>query len=177
MTNKQWWVLRCLPQLEITAEKLVRRIGYQAMAPYEERLARRGKARHPRKWKFALYPGYLFASWPDWNEGWNRITGKINPIDSITAIYGFLHPMWTTMPYILPAADVEYLYSIAEGRYRPEEPAKKLKVGDRVLIPEGVMQGYTGTATEISGGNVTVEVKREKNTVKIKTKLANLEKV
>jgi hypothetical protein len=167
--------------MEITAEKLVRRLGYQAMVPYEEKLVRCGRSRHPRPWKCALYPGYLFASGPEWSRLWDHVNGKLpeREVDNIAAIYSYLHPVWTPMPYFLPAADVEYLVSIADGRYQPnpEEPPKKLQVGDRVILPDGPMQGYEGTATEISGENVTVDIKREKNTIKIKTKLAKLEKV
>jgi transcription antitermination factor NusG len=114
-----------------------------------------------------LFPGYLFASWPlrDWAAGWNRITGKLMPKDAdpaeiVGSIYGFLGPIWSPTPYILPPAEVEYLESVADGKYKPEvhgEPS--LKVGDRVLISEGPFQGHTGTTTGIRGENVTLDVK------------------
>lgn len=177
MRERDWLVFRVVPRMEIVAERLVRRLGYQAMCPYEEKLVRRGKSRHPRPWKFPLYPGYLFARGPDWKALWLHVSGKLDPIDHIAAVYGYLHPVWTTMPYFLPPADVEYLQSIADGKYRPEDPAQKLKVGDKVIMPGSPMKDWEGTATEISGENVTVEVRWEKNTLKVKTKLAKVKKV
>lgn len=179
MADRSWFVLRVLPRLEIVAERLVRRLDYKAMCPYEEKLVRRGKSRHPRPWKIPLYPGYLFVHSPDWAGLYNHITGKIKgkELDNVSMIFGYLHPMWTDLPYFLPPADVDYLQSIADGKYKPDEPAQKLRVGDKVLIPEGLMQGYTGTATEISGKNVTIEIKHSEETRKIKLPLANVEKV
>lgn len=173
MSNERWWVLRVLPQKEMQSEKLVRRMGFQAMAPYHE--GRRRVNRTPRPWKYPLFPGYLFASWSDWNEGWQRITDQVS---GIPWVYDFLKPFWLSpKPAVLKAADVEYLKSIADGKYHPGEPAPRLRVGDYVLIPDGSFQGCIGTVKEIVGKNATVEVPEVKMTSNIKIKLAKLEKV
>lgn len=178
MIHRKWWVLRVLPQQELIAERLVKRLGYQAMVPYVERWVRRTpRSPHKRLWKQPLFPSYLFASWDHWQEGWYRVRGKLNPMENISSIYDFLAPISVPMPYILPPADVEYLESISDGKYRPEEPVRKLVVGDKVLIPEGWLAGQTGIAMEISGKNITIEVKSEEKTHKIKMPLAKVEKV
>lgn len=185
MSTKPWWVLRVQVSQELTAEKQVRELGYDAMAPYEEGLRRvRG---NNRKWKWPLYPGYLFASWPNWREGWHRIrgvdpaTGEIDPAKAIGAIYSYLHPMWVPMPYLLPPSDVEHLQSIADGKYKPEEhDAPRLKVGDQVLVSSGPFEGRTGTLTKArgkSGKRATVTFKDEKNLVDVEFEVVKLEKV
>jgi transcription antitermination factor NusG len=181
--RRHWFVLRCKPSLEITAEKQIKHLGMDAMVPYVEGGRRPNKrTQRYRKYKFPLFPGYLFASWVDWAAGWRRIgpspDEKHNP-DRIDAIYGFLHPVWTTMPYILPPADVEYLESIADGKYKPEvHNTPCLKVGDEVLISEGPFQGHRGKTTEIRGENVTLDVPIFGKFSKIKVEgLAKLKKV
>lgn len=170
MSNRNWFVLRVVPNTEIAAEKLVRRLDYQAMAPYFE--GRRRVHKTPRSWKYPLFPGYLFASWDSWSEGWNRVH------DQIPWVYDFLKPVWWGHePSVLKPADVEYLKSIADGKYKPGDPEPSIKVGDYVLILEGSFQGCIGTTTEISGKNATVEVPEVKMTSNVKIKLAKLEKV
>jgi transcription antitermination factor NusG len=175
--RRPWYVLRCKPQSEIEAEKQIRRLGYDTIVPYKMGFRRvRG---NNRPWKWALFPGYLFASWLDWATGWRRIASddKDNP-DRIASIYGFLHPIWMPTPYVLPPADVEYLQSIADGKYKPaEDTSAKWNVGDPVLIPEGPFQGRVGTITKVHGKKATIAIKGEKNVLSIEIAIANLEKV
>jgi len=167
-----WWVLRVLPQKEIETEKLIRRLGYEAMSPYVE--GRRRVHKTPRPWKYPLFSGYVFANWPNWREGWNKITDKDR---GIAWVYDFLRPSWQSAePSVLKPADVAYLKSIADGRYQPGEPAPRLRIGDYVLIPDGSFQGCIGTVKEISGKTATVEVPEVKMTSNIKIRLAKLEK-
>lgn len=176
MSAKNWYVLRVFTNSELTAEKQVKRLGYDAMVPYLQGLRRVRKNNRP--WKWPLFPGYLFASWADWHAGWNHITGKVNPLDQITAIYNFLGPVWAPMPYILNAADVEYLQSIADGKYDPADDERRpLKVGDHVLIPEGPFEGKSGRLADISGKNATIEVKAEKIVMPVKIEVAKLRRM
>ena len=180
--NKPWVVLRCVPALELKSEKLLRRLGFVAVAPYEESLRRiRG---NNRPWKWPLFQGYVFASWSNWADGWNRIrgvdsvTGEIDESKAITAIYSFLRPKSSPYPYELLQADVDYLLSISDGKYkRDEQPEPRLKIGNHVLISDGPFQGYTGTIKAIRGKIGTVEVQREKIARDIKLSLASLEKM
>jgi transcription antitermination factor NusG len=169
MSNTEWWVLRVTPNEEIRAEKQVKQLGYEAICPYQ--LGYRRRRGNPRPWKHPLFRGYLFATWPDWNAGWNHVTSKIE------AIYDFLGPAMSPMPSILKPADVEYLMSIADGKYDPDaekEPA--LCVGETVLIAEGIGQGYGGEVEEIRGKKAAVSVKEVKMTSKLWVPIANLQK-
>lgn len=178
MSGRPWYVLRVIPQREIIAEKQVRQLGYEAMAPYEGGLRKvRG---NNRSWKWPLYPGYLFASWHGWWEGWNRVAGNDgNEADMITAIWGYLHPVWTPMPYLLSTPDVKHLQSIADGKYKRDEheAPPRLKVGDRVIIPDGPFEGRSGVLMEISGKKATVSVKGEKSVWGVDIDLASIEKM
>ncbi len=171
--HQPWYVLRTLPQREIHTEKLIRRIGYEAMAPYEE--GRRRVHRTPRSWKYPLFPGYVFASWPNWNEGWNVITAKNT---GIAWVYDFLRPHWMSPePSILKSADVEHLKSIADGKFKREDGAPSLVVGDRVLVPDGLLQGHTSTIVSIKRGKkATIEVSEGKNAIYLDRPLADLVK-
>jgi transcription antitermination factor NusG len=181
--RRPWYVLRCAPQSELQAEKQIKQLGYDAMAPYEQ-----GKRRvrgNNRLWKWPLFPGYLFASWENWHEGWNRITGKLlnkdgtpNEADRIASIYGFLHPIWVPMPYLLIPSDVEHLRSISDGKFkRDEQEAPRLKVGDQTLISDGPFEGKIGTLSEVRGKRATVSVQGEKNVLDVEIEVVKLEKV
>jgi transcription antitermination factor NusG len=172
--NHPWWVIRVLPQRELETEKLVKRFdGYEAIAPYRE--GWRYIRKNGRPWKWPLFPGYLFVSWPNWDEGWNRITHKDT---GIAWVYDFLKPVWWGHEAsTLKPADVEYIKSIADGKYQPGGPEPSINVGDCVLILDGSFQGCVGTAKEISGKNATVDVPGMKMTSNVKIKLAKLEKV
>jgi transcription antitermination factor NusG len=174
MSKRHWWVLRVIPQKEVETEKLIKRFdGYEAMVPYVE--GRRRVHKTPRPWKFPLFPGYVFASWENWSEGWNRVSHRNT---GIAWVYDFLKPVWWgSDPSILKPGDVEYLRSIADGKFKSEDQRASVQVGDWVLIPDGSFQGCIGTVKEISGKSATVEVPEVKMTSNIKIRLAKLEKV
>lgn len=177
MSNLPWYVLRVPPQREIETERQLRKLDYLAMCPYIE--GRRRVNKTPRKWKFPLFPGYLFASWPDWNEGWNRVTGKIDPATKIVTIRGFLRFDGSAAPSIVKPADVEYLQSIADGRYKAGDEPLKLRVGDKVLIADEESYFHEAAATirEIRGRSAIVDVHDMKMTDNVKILLAKLERV
>lgn len=166
--SKPWFVLRCLPQKEVETEKLIRRMGYDAMVPYLD--GQRRVHGRSRPWRFPLFQGYAFASWEDWSDGWNRVTDKIK------WVYDFIGPSWTNKPSVLRPADVDYIQSIADGKYRSGEPTKGIRVGDWVLVSDGSFQGCTVLVKEIVGKKATVEVPQVKITSNVKIPLAKLEK-
>lgn len=172
MSNRRWYVLKTLPQREIETEKRIKSLdGFDAMAPYVEG-QRQVRKNVRRMWKFPLFPSYVFACWENWSEGWNRVS------DAVPWVYDFLKPVWWgSDPAILKPADVEYLRSIADGKFKSGDPRKQVQVGDYVLIPDGSFQGCIGTVKEITGKNATVEVPEVKMTSNIKIRLAKLEKV
>ena len=171
MSNLPWYILRIIPRREIETERQMRKLGYPTICPYVEGRCRIHKT--PRKWKFPLFPGYLFASWPDWNAGWNHVTDKIK------TVYDYLGPQESTNPSILRLADVEYLQSIADGRYKAGEDPLRLRVGDNVLVADETSWFHEAAATirEIRGRNAIVEMHNMKMTDNVKISLAKLEKV
>jgi transcription antitermination factor NusG len=170
----KWFVLRCLPQKELETEKLIKRLDYEAMTPYVEG-QRQVRKNVRRTWKYPLFPGYVFASWENWSEGWNRVSNRNT---GIAWVYDFLKPVWWgSDPSVLKPTDVEYLRSIADGKFKTDDPRQQVRVGDYVLIPDGSFQGCIGTVKEITGKNATVEVPEVKMTSNIKIRLAKLEKL
>ena len=87
-------------------------------------------------------------------------------------------PLGGDAPAVLRPVDVEYLLSIADGKYKP----RTLVVGDHVLVPDGYLQGRSSTVTSIKrskkrGNIATILVDGEKNDIKLDRPLAILEKV
>lgn len=144
------------------------------MAPYREvwHRIRRGR---PRKRRHALFPGYAFVCLQDAGAGWQAIQATLNTDENRVALR--LLPT-SDNPAILAHDDVDYLVSVADGRYQPGEEVPRLKVGDEVLVSDGPFYGFTGRILSvIRGKRATVEVKQVKIARGLEIPLANLEKV
>lgn len=166
-----WYVLPVRPALELSIEKKIRALGHGAMAPwYEGQKYVRGNA---RKWKRPLYVGYVFVGLADHADGWQHIASDLNTL-SRKVVFRLLGG---DTPAVLRSADVEYLQSIADGKYSPEESAPTFVIGDRVLVPDGYFQGLASTIVKIKRGKrATLKVKGEKNDIYLERPLAMLVK-
>jgi transcription antitermination factor NusG len=166
-----WFVLKVRPTREIEIEKQVRALGYEAMAPYVE--GRRRIHKTPRPWKFPLYTGYVFVGFADHGTAWQHVRDACNSDER--KVVGRL--IGGERPEVLRPADVEYLRSIADGRYRPAM-LQQLMVGDRVLVPDGLLQGYPSTIVKIKRDKTAkLKVSEEKNPIFLDWPLDDLVKV
>ena len=164
-----WYVLRAQPQTELRTEKQIKDIGYQAMCPYAE--GRRRVHRLVRKWRFPLFSGYLFASWEPYGAGWEAIKA----IDTVRGI--LKKDELTATPATLSLADIEYLQSIADGKYISPDDIRSLCVGDQVLIPEGPLEGCLAILKKIRGKEATIEPRLAKNKIKVRIPIAKLRRI
>lgn len=166
----QWHVLPCRPALELSIEKKIRSLGYGAMAPwYEGQKYIRGNR---RKWRRPLYVGYVFVSFPDHAAGWQHVSGEMNTAER-RIVFRLLGG---DDPTALHQADVEYLHSIADGRYK--DPARTFTVGDQVFVPNGHLQGLPSTIVRIKRGTkATLRVEIGKRDIHLERPLAILVKV
>src|SRR5262245_53389150 len=154
-----WFVLRVASQREMEIEKQIKAMAFEAMAPYRE-LWHRVRNGRPRKRRYPLFPGYVFVCLPSPSIDLQTIQGTLNKDRPVTR--GLLPS--SDCPVVLRPDDVAYLASIADGKYRQPDEVQPLRVGDRVLIPAGPLQGFAGTILKIRRGkSATVSVKRIKS--------------
>ena len=166
----EWMVLPCASQHELRLEKRIRSLGYGAMAPWQEGSRRiRGNS---RTWKHPLYVGYVFVSLPDPAGGWQHLCSEFNTLER-RVVFRLLGG---DAPAILRPDDVEYLQSIADGRFKPDEDAAPtFVVGDRVLVPDGHLQGLPSIIVKIKRGKLaTLKVKGDKNDMYLERPIAIL---
>jgi transcription antitermination factor NusG len=166
-----WYVLPVASQSELTLEKKIRSLGYGAMAPWHE--GQKYVRGNRRKWRRPLYVGYVFISLPEHAAGWQHVSSELNTLERKTVF----RLLGGDAPAVLRTADVEYLSSIADGKYRPEDTAATFVVGDRVLVPDGYFQGIARTIVRIKRGKkATLKVKGEKNDMYLERPIAILER-
>jgi transcription antitermination factor NusG len=166
-----WYVLRVKPQRELATEKQVRALGFDAMCPYAD--GSRRVRQLVRRWRYPLFTGYVFAALEAPALDWQRICESCNSEDS--RVVGRL--LGGDDPVALRPSDVEYIKSIADGKYKPGDVVGSLVVGDTVLVPDGLLHGFPATIVRIKRGRTaTLEVKTEKNSVILKRPLAKLVK-
>ena len=169
-----WYVMRVRPSLELRAEKEIRSLKIEAMSPYRE-VWHRIRGGRPRKRRHAIFPGYVFVSLDDVSARWQAIQDSLNRDDCRVALR--LLPT-SDNPTTLRPEDVEYLASVADGKYQPEQDVKSLRVGDQVLVPTGPLKGFVGTILRIRRGKkATVSINQIKLVSSLEIPIANLEKM
>lgn len=170
MTNAPWYVLPVRSAHELRIERKIRDLGYGAIAPWHE--GQKYVRGNRRKWRRPLYVGYVFVSFLDHATGWQHVNSELNTLDERKVVFKLLGG---AEPALLTPTDVEYLHSIANGKYRPEDAAPTFVVGDRVLVPDGYFQDVTSTIVRIKRGKkATLKVKGEKNDMYLERPLAIL---
>ena len=166
-----WYVLPCLSQTELSIEKKIRSLGYGALAPWHE--GQKYVRGNRRKWRRPLYVGYCFVSFPDHAAGWQHVSGELNTLER-KVVFRLLGG---DMPAVLQPADVEYLQSISDGKYRSEDTAATFVIGDRVLVPDGYFEGRASTIVRINRGKkATLRVNGAKNDIYLERPIAILVK-
>jgi transcription antitermination factor NusG len=170
----QWLVLRVQSQRELEAEREIRDLGFDAAAPYVENWIRvHGR---PRKRKAALFTGYVFVGLDDIGAGWQEISRVLNKPGHDRIAYGFVGT--GGVPAAMRPEDVVYVRTISGGRYqRDQETQRQLSVGDEVLLPKGILEGFSGRILAIKRGKTaTIELKRQAITRSVEIDLAKLNK-
>jgi transcription antitermination factor NusG len=140
---RHWYVLPVLGQHELRIETKIRDLKYDALAPWHE--GQKHVRGNRRKWRRPLYVGYVFVSFPDHAAGWQHLNRELNTVER-KVVFRLLGG---DAPAILRPEDVGYLQSIADGRFKPEDAAPTVVIGDRVLVPDGLLKGQPSIVTEI----------------------------
>jgi transcription antitermination factor NusG len=169
---RPWFVLPVRQRSELSLETKIRALGYGAMAPWHE--GQRYVRGNRRKWRRPLYVGYLFVSFPSGHDaGWQHLNSELNTFERKTVF----RLLGGDAPAALRPFDVMYLHMISDGRYKPENAAPTFVIGDRVLVPDGYLQGRTSTIVSIRRGKkATLKVKGEKNDIYMERSIAILER-
>lgn len=90
-----------------------------------------------------VYPGYVFVKMVETNESWYICRNT-------RGVTGFVGP--ESKPTPLSEAEVR---NLEQGR---KETAVSFEKGDKVVIKEGVLEGFEGTVSEVDEDNKTVIV-------------------
>jgi hypothetical protein len=140
-----WLILRVAPQTEFRALHDVRRLGYDAIVPFEQRWRRRPRSRRPEWYKVPLLPRYLCAQVP-WDE-------FLMARDDARDIQGVLFS--DGRPAHMRPADLAYLRTFCVER-PPQENinAKALNLGQDARIKTGAMSGRVGKIASLRAKKV-----------------------
>jgi hypothetical protein len=179
MSDHPWYVLSCLAQHELSLEKKIQDLKYDAMAPWDEAQKRVRGCQRP--WRFPLYTGYVFVQLADPDAGWQHLKAQFNSPER-WLIFKLLSETPEAPPTALRPTDVAHLMSIRDGKYSVEAECRELVVGDCVLVPEGYLQdqfqGQTSIVSRINSGNkATLTLKRDERVKITDVPVANLVKV
>lgn len=169
-----WFVLRVASSRELAIERRIQALGLVAMVPYGVGSRRvRGNVR--KGYRFPLFTSYVFTLLADAGTGLQLIQRACNTIDQ-RVVYQLLGG---NSPIPLSAADAAYLSSIADGKYKHGDTVETIKVGDEVLVPDGlILQGERSTVVSIKAGKkAKIKITGEKNDIFMQVPLAELKKV
>jgi transcription antitermination factor NusG len=157
-----WFIFRTAPQREIIADKILKRVGFEAYTPVrrEYRFANR-YARHRKEKtlkKFPLMVGYVFIQLKRNQIGQlfaNRSRfGLFDCVKSVVGVGG--------RPFDINDEIMQNLIAFhknrhrAPGSYRHMNTHKEFEVGDTVRVVEGPFREFDVVVEEIDGGALTV---------------------
>jgi transcription antitermination factor NusG len=159
MLNSHWYALTVKPQHERAASRHLRDKGLEEFSPLY-----RARRRWSDRWKeieLCLFPGYIFCRFSYKERLLVLGTAAVN------SIVGF-----AKTPTPVPDAEIAAIRKLVDSGRRIE-PWPHLRVGERVRIEEGCLQGLCGVlsrdsdtwrvvvSVEILERSVAVEVDRE----------------
>ena len=139
-----WFCLRTQPRHEAFAHGFLQR--QESVQSFFPRIRFRGTGRRRGQWIVeALFPGYLFCRF-NWRSHARLVTYS-------PGVAGLIH-FGNDYP-VIPDAAIQQLQS-SFGLDEPATVDQSLKIGDRVLIEAGPMQGTEGTVCRVLPGKTRV---------------------
>ena len=139
-----WFCLRTQPRREAFAHDFLKR--QEQLKSFFPRIRFRGAGRLRGQWMIeALFPGYLFCQF-NW-----RLHAKL--VSYCPGISGLIH-FGNNYP-VIPFDVIQELQS-QFGQDEPVTVDQPLKIGDRVVIEAGPMQGVEGIVCRVLPGKMRV---------------------
>jgi transcriptional antiterminator RfaH len=137
-----WYVLRVRTGSEISVDVQLRQRDIASFCPTYQRV-RRPKRRKPFTVSAALFPSYVFASFP--------LTNRAEAV-KVPGVFDML--CFAGKPAIVEDWEMERIQKI--GAQPSVEPWRKLAEGSRVRIAEGPLSGVPGTLVKHCGASLLV---------------------
>jgi transcription antitermination factor NusG len=131
--SNSWFALRIIPRHEKKVETVLEYMGYVHFLP---------RCQTRRKWSDRirytdqpLFPGYIFCK------------GKAGFMDMVRSVSGIVYVVnFGGKPYPIPTQEIEALRCI-DANTRAVCPAAYLKVGEKVQVISGPLEGIKGIIT------------------------------
>lgn len=155
------FAIRVAPQTEFRVLHALNQMERPALVPFEEVPTPRPNKPHLNRWKkLALFPGYVFATFPGTiNEAWVDFTSVRRAVNSRSEAVGKVAPIigligYGSRPATLSGDQVEFLTGLSrEGVEVVTEP---FKIGQTVKLTDWVIPGTTGRIEAINRQRVSV---------------------
>ncbi len=162
---KFWYLIHSKPKDEKVAQENLERQGYETYLPLIlGRTKRRGKTTKSIQ---PMFPRYLFIHLSDQTDDWG-------PIRSTLGVSSLVRFGMT--PAKVPDVLINSLKQNENSQGIHELPNKSLSPGDKLLIVEGLFEGYEATLfSKKSDDRVVVLLKIAENFVKVKLEQSLIE--
>ena len=162
---KSWYLIYCKPQEERIAKDNLERQGYTVYLPLVSvRRRRKGKTVRIVDPHFPLY---LFIYLSDQTDDWGPIRSTIG----VSSLVRF-----GQVPAQIPVSLIEGLREREDSDGVQELPEQGFKIGDKVRIAEGVMEGFEAIfQCHKSNDRVILLLKIAENTAKIEIESNQIE--
>ncbi|MBL1140594.1 MAG: transcription/translation regulatory transformer protein RfaH [Proteobacteria bacterium] len=164
---KFWYLIHSKPKEEKVAQENLERQGYETYLPLIlGRTKKRGKT---IKTIQPMFPRYLFIHLSDQTDDWG-------PIRSTLGVSSLIRFGMT--PAKVPDSLINSLKNNENSQGIHELPSKPLSPGDKLLIVEGLFEGYEATLfSKKSDDRVIVLLKIAENFVKVKLEQSLIEPI
>ena len=162
---KSWYLIYCKPQRERIARDNLKRQGYVVYLPLAP-VRRRRKGRTVRIVD-PIFPRYLFIYLSDQTDDWGPIRSTIG----VSSLVRF-----GQLPAKITDSLIEGLRLREDSEGIQEIPERGFKLGDKVRIAEGVMEGFEAIfQCQKSNERVILLLKIAENTAKIEIESSQIE--
>ena len=162
---KSWYLIYCKPQQEGVAKDNLERQSYSVYLPLVS-VRRRRKGKTVRIVD-PLFPRYLFINLSDHTDDWGPIRSTIG----VSSLVRF-----GQVPAQIPVSLIEGLREREDSDGIQELPEQGFKIGDKVRIAEGVMEGFEAIfQCRKSNERVILLLKIAENTAKIEIESNQIE--
>lgn len=154
MKDLTWYALTVPPQKEFAAEQILRRVGFAAFAPVEEKFPRhrRGSRARDKTAKPKRYPFFVRYVFAGFNLAEHEGEIPLYRLSKLNIIKGVVGSGGRPLP--LPEEAVDQLIALS-GKQIPwrssPNPHKSFRKGDYAEINSGAFAGYTLPIEEVSG--------------------------
>ena len=136
VSGRQWFVVRCKPRQEFSAQQEFERQGFTVYLPQEQKLIRH--ARKMEKVPRPFFPGYLFLHLAPEERRWTSIRSTRGALCAVH--FGLCYPLVPEQVIAVLKRLEDCDGFICEG----DDSVSPFKLGERVVVRDGQFSGIEG---------------------------------